>query len=172
MTYLSDYVAYFADLATRHPDLLHVDTDGQRAFSAIYIEEILGNFRNKMKPQGYTLHAIRYTSEGRDNANNYKNLARQGGFIVMGYAKKTDYAARIEVESTCERIALEIIAKICDDSAAGHPVFKYSLNRPNFSMQPLDGNAATTDYCGFTVFFDFIVPNTVCTDAVNWLPAQ
>lgn len=172
MTYLADYVNYFEDLAKRHPDLQHVDADKERAFSAIYVEEMLGNFRNKLKPQGYTLHAIRYTTEGRDNAQNYKNLARQGGFIIMGYAKRTDYAQRIAVESACERIALEIIAKMCDDSAAGHPVFKYSLNRPSFSMQPLDGSTTAIDYCGYTVFFDFIVSNTVCTANVNWLPAQ
>lgn len=170
MTYLSDYIAYFENLAAKHPDILHSNTDKERAFSAIYVEEMLGHFRNKIKPQGYTLHAIRYTTEGRDNATNHKNVLRQGGFIIMGYADKTDYAKRIEVETKCERIAYEIVAKMCDDSNAGHPVFKYSLNRPNFTMQPLDGNSPNSNYCGYTVFFDFIIPNTVCTADVNWLP--
>lgn len=166
MQLLDDYIAYFKNIAVNHLDLIHSDTEGQETFSAIYPEEMLGDFRNKMKHQAITLHALKYSFSITDPQCPMVN--RLGGFIVMGYSKRGDFAGKSEMESTCERILLEIMIRIQADSKNGHPLFNGSQNRlTDVRAQPYS-NKATGQYSGFVVTFPMITNIDFVHADVGW----
>lgn len=168
MQYVSDFVDYLKNLAVTHPDILHQDTEGQEAFSAIYIDELLGDFRNKMKPQAITLHAVRYSFNVLDI--NCPETKRMIGFIVMGFANKGDFSGRMTMESTVEKILLQILLRMQADSKNGHPLFNYSQDiLKDISVQPYELKVSP-QYSGWIVTLpihtniDFTNDQTLWTD--------
>ena len=131
MTFEDQYISYFRHQAENHPDLLHQDTEGQRAFSTIDIEEaMITGLRSSMKPKQTVLKVIQYTYRIRRPGTDMQKQI-EGGFMVAHYfsPRNSTPAEYLEALITAERITDEVIEKMLADSQAGHPLFNYSLDR-------------------------------------------
>ena len=126
----TDYEAYFRYLVSQHPAL--VVPSGKEVFGLIDIEEVFGQFRNKIKQEGYFFRLIRYiyrAGQGR-TAHGIQKLA-QGGWMIgkMLSARSADADQKNAALSELELINDQFIERIVSDSQAGNPLWKASLDQ-------------------------------------------
>lgn len=148
---ITAYTEYFEGFAENHPQLLHENTDGNRAFFTIDFMELLGSFRNGIKEKGSALYALNYQSRF-ENLNLEKF---EGGFVVMSWFDKDSFESRKNAMSSTETIAKNLIAKMQDDSNRLHSLFLDSFQTlESFEKVPYQYQA-NNDYIGWLVTFRF-----------------
>lgn len=159
------YRAYLKHQAVNHPALQHSDTEGQRVFAMIQVEEALADLRTAAKEKDYIMRGFHYTYNVQDDGQGRKYM--QGGFMIAkAYsASEGGTDALLAALDAAETVVDEIIEKMVSDSRNGHPLFLYSLDsaqRIDVRPRPL----ISDNYAGWMCFFDFFNYFRVClTDA-------
>jgi hypothetical protein len=152
---ITDYEAYFKSLCVNHPDLQHANVNGSKVFRMMHIEEALGDFRSGAKEKGLIFRLINYTFEVKDNYTADQMRGKQGAFIIAAGHGKGDSVAQIEAMAQSERILMEFIERMIQDSQEGHPLFYYTLNTAKgVHVQPMTFIGDAT-YSGWMAIFDF-----------------
>lgn len=155
------YRAYLQHQAENHPDLLHSDTDGQRVFAMMNIEEAVSDLRGAASEKGYMMRGFHYTYSVSDDGDGRKFL--QGGFMIAKSfsARSAGSSSFFTAMDDSERVLDEIIEKMVSDSRAGHPLFLHSLDSAqsiNVRPRPYVGDS----YAGWFCTFDFFNYFRVC----------
>lgn len=131
MTFEDLYIAYFKHQASNHPDILHTDVDGNRAFEVVDLDEGLDQQRTQVQVGGYLLQLFHYSYRvGQSSGTGEAVKIIQGGFkLAAHYEPREDgQDGYQEALRNAERVTDEIIEKMFSDSLNGHPLFYYSLN--------------------------------------------
>jgi len=173
--YLSAYADYFRYLCTQHPEVLHSELSGHRAFEVKPMEEAFSDIRTGANTKGVIVHlmlpAITY---GADQGGNARKVY-EFGLLVAKYhgSRESSKKTILDAMSAAERIADELVARMVGDSRAGVGLFSYGLDNPdNLALSgefvTLEGDAS---YSG--VVYTFKVPAWRCLDVadVAWLDA-
>lgn len=167
MAFFSNYVAYFKHQAQTHPDLLHLDTNGNKIFAVIDQQAAVGDFRSGAKEKGFILRLIEPGGGAEGDANPL--VTPLGGFIIARYhaPRLTGDADQTAAMDAAWRVGMDIIVKMLADSQNGHPLFKYSINTPamlNLQWQPrlFVGDTA---YAGWLFTFKWKLSLNTCIGA-------
>lgn len=171
--YLNAYADYFRYLCTQHPDVLHAETSGQRAFEVKPLEEAFSDVRTAATEKGVLVHlllpAISYGSDQSGNARKYYEF----GLLVAKYHGQREATKKVILDamSTAERIADDLVTRLIYDSRQGVGLFQYGLDNPDnlalggeFVM--MEGDAS---YSG--VLYTLKIPAWRCIDVdeVAWV---
>lgn len=129
--YLSDAVAYFQNLAEQHPDVLHSETSGQRAFEVTAYEEAFSDFRTAGQEKAFFVRLVLPTMRWEASHENARKVY-QAGLMVGRYYSRREAAKSdlVEAWSEAERVADDFVARMVADSRNGHPLFFHSIDRP------------------------------------------
>lgn len=161
-------------LATKHPNILHQDTEGSIAFAVDDFEDLLqGVFRDQIKPFGFSLRLVKpILRPATDEA------AGMLAFIDTGFSvlKRLESLTEIQTahEETAE-ISRQIVAKLISDSRAYHPLFAFSLNNLSYGKFNIEAVTFKGDgfYAGQIMTFQFQTEYIEDIDelvtATNWL---
>lgn len=108
--FISDYVAYFEQLAREHKDIRHSET--ARHFFVMDINEVLGAMADSsIQYPAVILNALsaRIAGSSLDNTNEQIN----GGFLVIDHCQQIDnYESMVEAMANSHRIGLEFLQRI------------------------------------------------------------
>jgi hypothetical protein len=165
------YYDYFRHQAETHNLLLHQETEGQRVFEIIEIEDALGDFRSGVKRQDYIMRLINYTFVvGQRSHQATKEL--QGGFIIAKWYNENEggKAAYINALVAAEQVMNDMISKMIIDSRNGHPLFdNYFDSEQDINVQPVR-NTGDGSYAGWMAIFrtDQFFDNCFTPDAARW----
>jgi hypothetical protein len=128
--FISDYVAYFEQLAREHKDIQHSDT--ARHFFVMDINEVLGAMADSsIQYPAIILNALSAHMAGSslDNTNEQVN----GGFMVIDHCQQIDdYISMVEAMSRSHRIGLEFLQRIHYDIKKCEPLALKAL--PEWSI--------------------------------------
>ncbi len=171
--YLSAYADYFRYLCTQHPEVMHSELSGHRAFEVRPLEEAFSDVRTSATTKGVLVHlllpAITY---GADQGGNARKVYEFGLLVAKWHGSRESTKKTIlDAMSAAERIADELVARLVADSRAGVGLFQYGLDNPdNLGLSgefvSLEGDAS---YSG--VVYTFKVPAWRCLDVadVAWI---
>jgi hypothetical protein len=175
MNAVSSYILYMKSLATKHPAILHQDTEGAIAFAIDEFEDLLqGIFRDQIKPTGFSLRLVKPML--RPTTDEAAGLL---AFIDSGFSvlKRLESLTEIPTAHTeTAEITRQIIAKLISDSRAYHPLFAYSLNNLSYGKFIVEPVTFKGDgyFAGQLVTFQFQTEYIEDIDelvtATNWLP--
>jgi len=155
------YRAYLQHQAENHPDLLHSNTEGQRVFEMMHLEEVVSDLRSTAREKGYIMRGFHYTYNVNDNGQGRKFA--QGGFLIAKAfsSRTTGKESFFDAMDNSERIVDEIIEKMISDSRAGHPLFLHSLDSgQSINIRPRP--YVSDGYAGWFCTFDFFNNFRVC----------
>lgn len=158
MTFEDLYIAYFKHQAENHPDILHQDVDGEKAFEVVDIDEGLDQQRTQVQIGGYLLQLFHYT---------YR-ISQPGGsgetrkFIEGGFKLAKHYEPREDGQDgyhdalrDAERVTDELIEKMFSDSLNGHPLFYNSLNTDQDISVTTEPRYSNGSYAAKVCIFSF-----------------
>ncbi|PHN06948.1 hypothetical protein [Flavilitoribacter nigricans] len=169
------YIAYFKHQAVNHPDILHQDVDGQKAFETVDIDEGLDQQRTQVKIGGYLLQLFHYTYRiGQSSSTGEVRKFIQGGFkIARHYEPRADgQDGYNEALRDAERVTDEVLEKMFADSINGHPLFYWSLNVDQDISVTTEPRYSNGSYAAKVCIFSFSQHWRNCIthdDAPAWL---
>lgn len=175
MDNLENTSAWFADAATRHPQILH--TPGDPRFFELEWDEMMQAGR-PLAAKHWTLVLEDYTERVRDNDGDYLSTLQDLAFVVVRHVKPGAAQAKHATFEAAKLIGKSIIAKLkadasldCDaDVPAGvSPPRHVDLSTVTFMpvMHPAFDHAAG---CRVTVRIRTDHELTFERDEVAWLP--
>lgn len=135
MTKFSDLITYFENLARRHVDILH--TDSEKHFFRMEMDEVLAGI-NRSDVNYPMLILEGYSFDFTDNRSDNLLKNRQGAFILLGHVPDiSDYSAIHQVWEQMEEIGTDILIKIrADKRESSVPVVR-DFNFDNVSASLL-----------------------------------
>lgn len=163
---IAQYIEYFKEIAVSHPLLLHEDEQSKKSFFAIDFMELLGSFKNGIREKGLALYVLNYQSR-------FSQLGVEefeGGFVVMSYFNKNLPGAKQGVYDLTEKVAYQIIARLQHDSNLMHPIWLDSLQHLDSFEKVAYKYAASNDYVGWLVTFNFKQVHNMNQYVANYLP--
>jgi hypothetical protein len=175
MNAVESFKSYAKNLASKHPAILHQDTEGAIAFAIDDFEDLLqGVFRDKIKPFGFSLRLIKPMLRPTTDEAAGMLAFLDSGFSVL---KRLESLTEIETaHNETAEITRQIIAKLVFDSRNGHELFLYSLNNVSYGKFNIEPVTFKGDgyYAGQMTTFQFqteyIEDIGELVEATNWLP--
>lgn len=109
---LSEYVAYFKNLAAKHK--LIADTAAEKHFYRMELEEVLTNIKSNLNFPAFALEA--YDANFNDSVSDNVLKSRAGAFMILDHPEdKKDMDQIHTVWDACEAIADDIVIKMWND---------------------------------------------------------
>lgn len=128
--YIGDIVAYYSDLATNHPDLLHDEVAGNRVFEPVSYEEAFSDYKTAAQEKSFFLRFIMPTMSFKDKDNNARKEYQCGIMVGRYYSTREDVkSAKLQAFGEAERVADDIVARMIYDSRGGHALFSHSIDK-------------------------------------------
>lgn len=126
MSYLSDYIDYFENLARQHVDIAHSDIE--KHFIRMESSEILNSQVNDIRWPLMVLEAYDISYLSRKSNNILKS--HNGAFmILMKPDSEQDYDSIHEIWEKCEKIGSDIIIRMYNDRfSVSEPVVKFDMD--------------------------------------------
>ena len=162
-----EYIKYFEWQATKHPQLAHSPTLGNRVFAVIDQEAARGDFRSGAKEKGFIMRLIEPSAAGAGTGD--PTVRFLGGFIIAKhYAPRSGGDAdRGTAKGAALKVGMDIVAKITNDSNNGHSFWYWSANTVealDLNIQPRDF-VGDVSYGGWMFTFRFSNPLRLCLAA-------
>jgi len=123
---LSDYIAYFENLAKQHVDIRH--TDVEKHFFRMESSEIINDQVSELNWPAMVLETydINYLSR---NTNNILKSHNGVFMVLMRPDSEQDYDSIHDIWEKCEKIGSDIIIRMYNDRFnVAEPVVKFDIN--------------------------------------------
>jgi len=166
MANFSDLISYFEDMARRHVEIGH--TDSEKHFFRMEIDEVLGGINRT--DAGYPMLILEgYSFNFTDNRSDNILKNRSGAFVLMGYVNDvTNYTAIHEQWDYLEEIVDDILAKIkADKRNPNTPVIR------NFDLGSVEVSLIMNEIgnnVGLRVRYQLTSPQPLEVNTEKWLP--
>lgn len=125
-TFISDYISYFQNLASKHVDILH--TKDEKHFFRMESAEIINGMTNDIRWPAMVLEAYDISYNSRQSNNILKS--HNGSFmILMKPDNEQDFDSIQTIWEKCEKIGSDIIVRMYNDRFdVVEPVVKFDMN--------------------------------------------
>jgi len=162
MSFISDYVGYFENLARVHRDILH--TDSEKHFFRLDPEEYMISLTSEVNYPCLMLESYDCTFFDRETNNILKNI--NGAFAILKHLENEQDKNEVhEIWDECERIGTEILVRIYNEKfTRQNIVIKLDFN--SVVMQPLANEPGRAYGMRFT--YTVAVRQTHIIDNSKW----
>lgn len=151
MGYFLDYENYFRQKWQSFSETQY-DSETNDNFHHIDIEEALGDFRTKLKGEGYAMALITYTSQRADSRTN-PEILREAGFYVMHYHGNEDNDYR-EAMDNAEELGWKMADSLIEDSLDGDTFLNYSFSGEDNEFRAIPSiRSVSGNYSGWMFLF-------------------
>lgn len=165
MKNITEYEAYFKDMAVKHADIIH-DDESNKHFYLADISEILTELRSGFSD--YVVIVESYEGYGSDNRSSFLSKEKTGAFMLL---KNVSSRSKVNMDKNAaltwtEEVGWQFIAKMYNDSITiGHTFYGlFDLNTVNFQkVGPL-----YDDYYGWRFEFSWTDKQNIRYDATKW----
>lgn len=168
---LSDYDAYFLDIASRLADVAHSET--QKRFAHYHIEEVITGLRGNLDLTGYCLLLEDPTGVFVKVAGDQIRDLQTGAFLIVRQVPLDDFDTEREVLATSMELAREVAARMLDDqilaiNGTTKPKFLRGLQLQGFQYQKA---AQIFDNCyGYRMEFQYLDTEVLRVHPDRWIP--
>ncbi len=168
---LSDYDAYFEDIATRMVDVAHTP-DGKKKFSHYHIEEVITGLRGDLDLTGYCLLLEDPTGQFVKVAGDQIKDLQNGAFLIIRHVPLDDFEMEREVLAVSMELSREVAARMLDDqilaiNTSDKPKFLRGLRLEGFQYQKA---AQIFDNCyGYRMEFQYLDTEPLRITPSRWI---
>lgn len=160
--FISNYIAYFENLAKLHAEILHTDTE--KHFFRMESSEIINGMTSEVNWPVMILEAYDFNLLSR-NTNNVLKSQNGSFMILMKPDNEQDFDSIHDIWGKCERIGSEIITRMFND--------RYDVAEPvvGFDMNSVTAHPVATDIegsYGYRFNFSLINRHKHIVDPDNW----
>jgi hypothetical protein len=167
---LSDYDAYFIDIASRMADIAH--TEANPRFAHYNMEEVLTGLRGKLDLTGYCLLLEDPILQFYKIAGEQTRELQTGAFMVIRHVPVDDFAFEREVLGYSLELCREVAARMLDDqilaiNTTDKPRFLRGLDLNGFQAQKASN---IFDNCfGYRMEFQYLDKDPLIINPAKWL---
>lgn len=163
--YIGDFAAYFENLCSLHPDLLHAATTGDRVFEVVAYEDAFSDFRTAGQEKTFFVRFILPTMRFDRDGNNAVKKYQVGLMVGCYYSRREDDSSDLmDAWSDAERVADDFIARMIADSRAGNALLYGSVDTVENLNLSGDFYEAQGDGSYVAVLYMFDVGTARCLD--------